>query len=313
MSFRNNDMATLLKKSKLDINRSNTLTRPPATVPFINPPTLTNNDYRKLCNLIYILAGIKLNGDKKSLLTSRLGKIIHDHGMSSFSEYIALLENSADSSKLLSQLIDAITTNKTGFFREPQHFDYLTRVLIPQYINTQNHKNNIKVWSAACSTGEEPYSLSMCFHEFKNKYKYDFKILASDICEKVLVHASVGTYNIDNVRPIPRIYLHKYFSEMGKQYKVKPVLKNNIIWKKINLISEFHTVIKDVDIVFCRNVLIYFDKKTQQKIIEKFWRSIVPGGYLFVGHSESLHGLNHPFEYVLPAVYRRNTNPVSKR
>lgn len=264
--------------------------------------------YRKLAQLVYSLCGINLGESKKELLRARLAKRLRAIGTHDVGQYIERLERDHSGQELV-LFLDCITTNKTDFFREPQHFDFLTREVLPKLDKLCGPNGPLRIWSAACSTGEEPYTLAMVLRENRATWeRRGASILASDLSTKVLDHAKQGIYAQDRVASLPRQVLTAYFQRGTNRWsghvRVRPELRAMVTYRRINLMDSF-----DFDqpfhVIFCRNVMIYFDKPTQERLVEKFYNCLVPGGLLFVGHSESLTGIRHRFDFVRPAVYGR--------
>lgn len=269
--------------------------------------------FRKFSELIYETAGINIHEGKKPLLQARLSKRLRATGIKSFEEYYRYITNPQNFSEFIN-FIDAISTNLTYFFREEQHFTFLEEVALPEILQRKEreHDRRIRMWSAACSTGEEPYSIAMCVLESLEKKPirpaWDFKILATDISTRVLRIAISGVYSEERVQKVPPALRQKYFEKTTQNnervYKVKEVLKDVVVFRRLNL-KEPYPFKGSFEVIFCRNVMIYFDKPTQQDIITRMSYYLSPGGYLFVGHSESLAGLRHDLIYVRPAVYRK--------
>ncbi len=275
-----------------------------SSIPVFTHFSMSDRDFSAFRQMIYDYAGIEIKPHKKTLLVNRLSKRLRNLGLSGFGEYLEFLKTSDRRNQELIELIDCVTTNKTDFFREPQHFTYLQEKVIPELLQKNSFRTNgLRIWSAACSTGEEPYTLAICLSEYlKDK---NFEILASDVSETVLRHAVTGIYDESRVAPIPMPLMRKYFLRGNKRYKIKTELAKFITFKRVNLNQDFHHFINNFDVIFCRNVMIYFDKPTQQEIINKFFHALRPQGYLFLGHSETLQGMNAPFTYVAPSVYRK--------
>ncbi|MBF0449159.1 MAG: protein-glutamate O-methyltransferase [Candidatus Magnetomorum sp.] len=274
----------------------------------IKTPDLSDDDFKSFKTLIYNKCGICLHEGKKELVRARLNKRLRQTGIKSFNDYYQFLTNDDNGDELV-VMLDAISTNKTSFFREIKHFDFLNKEVFPRYASAE-YGRRLRFWSAACSSGEEPYTLAISLLEFLGKNaNFDIKILATDISTKVLSEAQRGVYQTDRVEDIPKPLIRTYFQQgHGRQhgfYKVKPILRNIVSFKRFNLMDKF-PFSGVFQFVFCRNVMIYFDKKTQEKLVNKFYQCIVPGGYLMIGHSESLTGVNHPFKYIQPSVYQKD-------
>ena len=252
--------------------------------------------------------GIKLPLAKKSMLESRLNKKVRSLGLSTYKEFLDLIFADQGGQYELLQVIDLITTNKTDFFREPAHFQFLTGQFLPNYLNETNRRS-LKIWSAGCSTGEEPYTIIMALEEFrKQQPDFTYSILASDLSTRVIQAAYQGIYDIDKTAPIPLDVKRKYFLRSNTNpglVRVKPEYRKKIQFKRINFMdSDFGLLKSDLDVIFCRNVLIYFDKATQERVIQKFCSYLKPGGILFLGHSESIIGMNLPLIQLKPTVYK---------
>ncbi|BDI30595.1 chemotaxis protein methyltransferase [Capsulimonas corticalis] len=280
-------------------------------------PELTDKEFAKFRDLIYQLTGIVINEGKRQLVLSRLTKRLRMHGLSSFSEYYELVTNAGDDEEQ-SAFINSITTNKTDFFREPHHFEYIARELVPalaQSARRGERKPMLRVWHAGCSTGEEPYTLGVTLSEaFANHSEWDWRQLASDIDTNVLAHAERGIYDESRTDTIPRDLLRKYFlrgsGEREGSYKVKRELQEHLTFRQVNLLEPSWPMRPDTkfDIIFCRNVVIYFDKPTQKRLFERFASRLQPGGLLFIGHSESLLGISNAFDACGQTIYRLTGN-----
>ncbi|MEA1867513.1 MAG: protein-glutamate O-methyltransferase [Thermodesulfobacteriota bacterium] len=266
---------------------------------------LTNKDFKNISRLVYELCGINLHEGKKALVSARLGKNLRKGGFKSFDEYLRFVRTKEGSDELI-LMINSLSTNLTSFFREAKHFLKLEEIL-PELLGTQR-RPKLRVWSAGCSTGEEPYSLAIMLSEAISGHSVDLKILATDISTGTLQTAVAGVYSEDRLKDVPRPLLRKYF-QLGQErweghYRVKKSLKDIIEFKRFNLMDKpvFNNTF---DVIFCRNVMIYFDKKTQNGLVNRFCDYLKQGGYLFIGHSESLTGLAHRFKYDEPTVYRK--------
>lgn len=269
---------------------------------------LNNDEYEKLRKYIYDNYGINLNSDKKSLVFSRLRSLIIEMELNSFEEYYKLLI-SDKTGKIASGLINRISTNHTFFMREKEHFDYLFNTVLPYIEKKYEKTKDVKLWCAACSSGEEAYTLQIILKEFfENKGDWNTQMLASDVSTDVLATAYKGVYSKESLKSMPFNWIEKYFEKFDNDYMaVKPFIKNNMLFRKINLIdSKLNTKFrKKFQIIFCRNVMIYFNEQTRENLVNTMYDLIEPGGYLFVGHSESLNYNKSKFKYILPAVYRK--------
>jgi chemotaxis protein methyltransferase CheR len=283
--------------------------RPPAGGPApAGGVQITDAQYTKLAKLVYRLAGINLGTGKKELLKARLGKRLRATDCRDVREYLGRLEDDPGGTELVC-FLDCITTNKTDFFREPQHFDFLAGEVLPNLGRLCQGREPLRLWSAASSTGEEPYTLAMVLLENQALWKdRGVRLLASDLSTQVLEHGRRAVYALDRVACIPRPLLVRYFQKGQRRWagyaRVRPRLREMVEFQRLNLMEPFKFD-KPFHVIFCRNVMIYFDKETQERLVRKFHDCLVPGGYLFVGHSESLTGINHRLKFVRPAVYRK--------
>jgi len=271
---------------------------------------LTNADFQRVRSLVYSQAGINLSADKKVMLEVRLKRRLHSLDVPSYAEYCAYLFSREGQDEELIHLIDVVTTNKTDFFREPAHFDFLVNKALPDFVAANRLGRRLLAWSAGCSSGEEPYTLAMVLSEYGETHPgFRFSILATDISTTVLAKASRGVFTSDAVRPVPQPMLRKYFMRSrdpsSNLVRVVPELRQMVEFRRLNLMEGDLGLAELADFIFCRNVVIYFDRPTQERLFEKFARQLVPGGYLFVGHSETLHGMDLPLVPVAPALYRK--------
>ncbi|MBF0342815.1 MAG: protein-glutamate O-methyltransferase [Nitrospirae bacterium] len=271
---------------------------------------LSEKDFQRLSNFVQNEVGIKMPPAKKTMLEARLQRRLRTLQMRSFTDYCNFVFSPAGFESEIVHLIDAITTNKTDFFREPQHFEYLVNKALPELIRTHNvgTRRKLMLWSAGCSTGEEPYTLAMVLSEFQEKSGLDFMIIATDISTKVLDKAKAAIYEEERVIPVPNNMKKKYLLRSKDKSKalvrIIPELRELIKFRRLNFMDSDFGFREPMDIIFCRNVVIYFDKKTQETLLNAFSRYLVKGGYLFMGHSETLNGLNVPFVQVAPTIYR---------
>ena len=272
---------------------------------------LSQEHFGKIRDLVYSHCGISLSQDKKELVRSRLSKRLRQMKMDSFSQYVSYICKNENSDEF-SNMIDLICTNLTSFFRERTHFNFLEKVLFDKIIHTKKSSPNkkIRLWSAGCSSGEEPYSLAITLNEkFESLAHWDIKILASDVSYRILDRAKTGIYDPKRVEPLTPEIKSKYLTRINHDgqnlFQVKPAIRDMITFAYINLMEPF-PFRGPLDIIFCRNVMIYFDKQTQEKLISKFWKVLGTGGVLFTGHSESLTGIQHKFKYIQPTIYQKD-------
>ncbi|WP_353686558.1 protein-glutamate O-methyltransferase CheR [Thermodesulfovibrio sp. 3462-1] len=263
--------------------------------------TINDEVFKQLRDFIYEKTGIYVPDNKKYFLENRLSRILKEKNLRNFEDYLYFLKYSANKHDI-GRLFDAVTTNETFFFREPQQFEVFSNDLIPQIIkeNGQMGRKDIKIWSAACSTGEEPYTIAMILLEKPELVSIRKEIYASDISESVLMSARRGMYGSYSVRNVPPQYMAKYFKDSGGIYVLSETVKSMVKFMNINLIEEKEVKqLKGMDVVFCRNVLIYFDDKAKKKAVSLIYDVLRPKGYLFVGTSESLHNITRAFRPVV--------------
>jgi chemotaxis protein methyltransferase CheR len=268
------------------------------------PVRLTEAEFRHLAELVYRVCGIHLRDGKQDLVKARLGRRLRALGLTSFSEYFTYLQNDPSGTEL-AEMVDLITTNKTQFFRDAAHFDFLHRRLEEGW----PAGSRLRFWCAGCSTGAEPYTLAMVLAETLGDLAgRDLRILATDICRPVLEQAASGEYAAADLADVPPSLVDRYFTCTNRQeglWRVKDRLRKVITFARLNLIESW-PMRGPFQAVFCRNVMIYFDRPTREELVNRFWQLLDKGGFLFVGFSESLTGLRHRFEYVQPAVYRKS-------
>jgi len=275
--------------------------------------TLLQQDFHRLSQFIHQNYGIKMPPAKKVLLESRLQKRLRALDISTFKDYCDYLLSSQGRDNELVYFVDKITTNKTDFFREPEHFDYLTRHLLPKLIASYEVGcQNLSLWSAGCSTGEEPYTLAMVLNEYRDRYPkvpFNFSILGSDISIEVLRNAKTAIYKESTVTPIPLALKKKYClrsKDREKQWvKIVPTLRQQVEFCQLNFMDDEYPIEKNMDVIFCRNVIIYFDKPTQEKILNRICQHLKIGGYFFQGHSESIQGFDLPLKLIHPTIYQK--------
>ena len=267
--------------------------------------TISDQEFQAFKTLVYQKAGIALAPAKRALLVSRLSKRMRTLGLPTFQAYYDCVTGEAGAEELTCCL-DLISTNVTHFFREPVHFEFLRERVLP----TLAEQQRIRVWSAACSSGEEPYSIAMtCVESVAHPAQWDCKVLASDLSTRMLARAVDAVYAHELVGKMPPELVRKHFlrgrGAESPTVKVKPHLRALVVFRQINLMDARYPIRTPLDVIFCRNVMIYFDRPTQEQVVAKFHQYLKPGGYLFTGHSESLQGLQHPFHYVAPTIYQK--------
>jgi chemotaxis protein methyltransferase CheR len=269
--------------------------------------TLAETEFHRLKGFIYDECGIVITDVKKTMLETRLLKRVKSLGLHSYKEYCDYLFSPDGIEAELHHMINQVTTNKTDFFREPAHFDFLTTRILP---NLKNRGRPVMIWSAGCSSGEEPYTLAMTMKEYERTHHgSSFFILATDISTKVLEKAERAVYEEERISPIPLAYQGKYLSRSKDRspslYRIRPELRSHVQFRRLNFMDDSFGFKEQMDVIFCRNVIIYFDKATQEKLLNKFCECLAPGGYVFMGHSETLLGMKVPLVPVAPTVYRR--------
>lgn len=265
---------------------------------------LTAREFEQFRRLAYEQFGLDLRNGKEELVSARLGKKLRQLHFHSYQEYYRhVLEDR--SGEALAALIDALTTNHTSFYREPAHFAFLRESILPAL----RDRPSIAIWSAACSSGEEPYTLAFSAIEEIGEAAYEkLQILATDISTKVLVNAQKGVYpaaRFESMSPLSqRRFLLRGQGRWKDWYQVKPEVRRLVEFRRLNLMENF-AHLGPFPVIFCRNVMIYFDKPTQQQLVARLARRLEPGGYLLIGHAESLNAIDHPLRYIKPAVYQR--------
>ncbi len=267
---------------------------------------LTIPQFNKLGQFIHSNYGIQMPESKKILLEGRLQKRIKINKLENFTEYISFLFSNEGKARELPFFIDAVSTNKTDFYREPHHFDFLRKEFLPAFAQNNRH---LKIWSAAASSGEEPYTIAIEMREFIEKnLGFTYEILGTDISTDILRKASKGVYDEKRIEVIPLNLKRKYFlkskDRKKKTIKVAPILQKNIRYRSLNLTVPLVNISNDFDLIFCRNVLIYFNRPMQEKVINALCAKLKPGGYLFLGHSESITGIIAPVAQVAPTIYK---------
>ncbi|MFZ5764399.1 MAG: CheR family methyltransferase [Thermodesulfobacteriota bacterium] len=289
---------------KVNPSPDNMLQQPPAI--------MKDKEFQRFSSFIFEHVGIRMPPAKKTMLEARLQKRLKALKIPTFEAYSDFLFSGEGQSKELVHFIDVVTTNKTDFFREPGHFDYLTRMALPAIIQHRRgcYRDPVRIWSAGCSSGEEPYTLAMVLSEFAARHPdFRFSILASDISTRILDRAKKAVYTEECVEPIApdlkKKYLLRSKDRNNPVVRICPDLRARVLFRRINFMDEDFGLAEPMDIIFCRNVVIYFDKPTQQTLMRKFHHNLQPYGYLFLGHSETLNGLDVDFRAVSSTVYRK--------
>lgn len=267
---------------------------------------ISDKEYDKLTSLIKMNYGINLGKEKKTLLVGRLQNVLANNNFSNFSEYYNYIVCDT-TGNAVSTLVDKMTTNHTFFMREADHFRYFKEKLMPFFISTISSKD-LCIWSAGCSSGEEPYTLAMIIDEFLGIQKalWNTKILATDLSSKVLDNASKGIYLNEQATPLPEIWKRNYFKKIDNEKSVLiDKIRNEVIFRRLNFMDSTFPFKKKFHIIFCRNVMIYFDTETKKDLVDKFYYLTEPGGYLFIGHSETINRDETKYKCVAPSIYRR--------
>lgn len=266
---------------------------------------IKDNEFIEISNYIRANFGINLTDKKKNLLNSRLRSIVAEGEFDSFQDYFQYIV-SDKTGHAASQFVDRITTNHTYFYREKKHFEFLRKEVLPGLFSNDRDRD-VRIWSAGCSSGEEPYTIAMVIDNYfgSKKLLWDTKVLATDLSLKSLKKAKKGVYKNENISHLPATWQTKYFKKISEdKYQISDILKKEVIYRRLNLLSRYNFKRK-FHIIFCRNVMIYFDRETTNNIVDKFYQVLKPGGYLFISHSESLDRQKTDFKYIQPAIYRK--------
>jgi chemotaxis protein methyltransferase CheR len=278
-----------------------------------NEVRLGPREFKQLSHFIETEVGIQVPPSKQVLIESRLRKRLRALGLSKFRDYTARVFGPEGDADEIVHLIDAVTTNKTEFFREPNHFDMLVRRVLPTLVRDGGAGTSrpLLIWSAASSTGEEPYTLAMVLAEFEARQPVRWQVIGTDICTEVLDRGKRAIYSADVAAPIPVALKHKYLLRSRDHarglVRIVPALRQKVTFQRLNLLANRYDIPRPVDVIFCRNVFIYFNRKRQEEILCRFADLLQPNGFLFLGHSETTNGLSVPFTQVGPTVYRRKT------
>jgi chemotaxis protein methyltransferase CheR len=273
-------------------------------------PRLSERHFRMIAELVERQVGIKLPDNKRMMLEGRLQKRVRALAYADINDYVEDLFNNQESEAEKVYLIDCVTTNKTDFFRESAHFDFMRNVAVPDLLKKARGGRTLKIWSAACSCGMETYTIAMVLDDMlRSGSTFKFRILGTDICTSVLDDAAEGIYTRETIAPVPPDMARRYFlsskDPASSEVRVIPELRRSVAFMRMNLMDQVYPVDRDVDIIFCRNVLIYFDKPTQIQVVERLCDHLRPGGYLIVGHSESMiHSASLRIKQVQPTIFK---------
>jgi len=270
---------------------------------------LTDQEFDQIRSLVYDRFGITLNNGKRSLVVGRLQKLLKTEGLTSYKAYYDRIISDT-TGQVLSQFVDRITTNYTFFNRENQHFDFFTQTALPNVVAElkRSKQPKLRVWCAACSTGEEPYMLAMLMHDFfGSEYDtWDAGLLATDISSRAIATAKKAIYPDERVKKIPEHLSRRHLKRIrGGDWSVSEAIRREVCFRRFNLMNTTFPFKEGFDIIFCRNVMIYFDKETRESLIQRFYQFTKPGGYLFIGHSETMDRKKQQYKNIIPAVYRR--------
>lgn len=268
--------------------------------------TIGEQEFRQFTDFVKANYGIHFKSEKKTLIAGRLGSVLTSMNFKSLAEYMSYVRSDR-TGQAVSVMLDKITTNYTFFLREAEHFSYFRDRVMP-YLTKTVRDCDLRIWSAACATGEEPYTLAMLIDEFFGPHKmaWDTKILATDISKKALSTAQAGIYAKEKISDLPEGWKRRYFKEHdGERVILAEKIRNEVIFSDINLMEPKFPFRRKMHVIFCRNVMIYFENDTKDRLVERLYDVTEPGGYLFIGHSESLDRQKTRYKYVMPAVYRK--------
>lgn len=269
---------------------------------------IPDEDFRRLSELLHSGFGIKLAPEKKALVAGRLQKLLRERGGLSFAEYYRQVVEDG-SGREISELINRLSTNHTFFNREKEHFEHFLQVALPEAAARARGRGcrDVRVWCAASSTGEEPWMLAMLMREYfgPDFATWDLGLLATDISERALEVARAGIYSEERVRDLPRALRDRWLTPRGEDFEISPVIRPDVTYRRLNLINPQYPFKRKFDVIFCRNVMIYFDTPTKTAVVERMAQHLAPGGHLYIGHSETLGRETAHFQYLRPAAYRR--------
>lgn len=263
---------------------------------------LSASQFNQICRIVYEKCGINLTTGKEELVKSRLVKRLQLLNLTSFEAYLQFVKQDS-SGQELAQMLDVLTTNKTYFYRESSHFEYLCQEILPKL-----RQPRLRIWSAGCSSGDEVYTIGALLRDhLPNIDRMDVRLLATDLSMRILAKAKAGTYSADAFNEMPPALLQKHFTMINpspRTYRVNDNVRKLVSFARLNLLEAW-PMKGPFDVIFCRNVMIYFDLPTRDRLVNRYYQLLAPGGHLFIGHSESLNGIKHQYEYVQPAAYRK--------
>lgn len=270
--------------------------------------TLSVANYRRLSEFIHEYSGIKMPPSKQTMLEGRLRKRVRDCNLQSLDDYCAFLFERGGIESEAIHLIDVVTTNKTDFFREPAHFDFMVNTALPGFV--AEGRRQVRIWSSACSIGAEPYTIAMLMEDFCQDHRgLDYSIFASDLCTQVLADALMGIYPAAMIDPVPMALRQRHLlssrDPSKKTVRIAPNLRAKMSFARQNLMDSTYAAPRELDMIFCRNLLIYFDKPTQAMVLNRLCTHLRPGGYLFLGHSETIVGIDLPVRTAAGTVFQR--------
>ena len=271
---------------------------------------ITDAEFQRLVKFMYDNFGINLSA-KRVLVQGRLGNMLRDRGFKSYNDYIDAVINDKSGAEITT-ILNKLTTNHTFFMREPEHYTYMKEVILP-YITSVSKDHVLRIWSAACSSGEEVYTIAMLMDEFfgADKANWDTRILASDISQNVIAKAKAGIYSEEGMKGLSNEWKSRYFNKLDDgNFEICQAIKDEVVFKTFNLMNPMPEKYKakPFDLIFCRNVMIYFDMPTKQALVNRFYDVIKPGGYFYIGHAESINRQDTKFQYIKPAIYRKPEN-----
>ena len=268
---------------------------------------LTDDEFSWLVTYIRTNYGIDLS-KKRLLIEARMYSVLVKNNFTSFSQYFSFLKSNENE---LNTLLNKLTTNHTYFMREPRHFDFLRDTILPRQLK-ENREHSLRIWSAGCSTGEEAYTAVMTMKDFfRQSPGWDNRILATDISTKVLTEAQQGVYSAEDLQNLPESWRRLYFTPSDDAFVLKDEIRREVIFRKLNLMEEFHFQ-RQFDLIFCRNVMIYFSKDAKDGLIRRFFKMLKPGGYLFIGHSENIQNDIPGLRYIEPSIYQKGRLDTNK-